>query len=696
MHRLHNIKFALAMVGKIFLTTTILAIIVISVLPFSAVMQSIPCTVIGHVTADGSMVSGALVSLNDGQSGTTDGNGYFQFTVSNGSSYTISASYNGHSASKAFTAIGAQVQVDININTAPTPTTNPSSNNPTTTATPTPIPSVRPDRGIISFGSSSKNVEDEGNVSITVVRTGGSNGTVTVDYSTANGSAVAGTNYLSTSGTLTFANGETSKTFIVTVLKGDAGSKNLTFTTILQNPTGGASLGKPDTFTTTISHGPINGVFSIEAVSYNTSDIGTLISVKVSRLEGSRGNVTVEYYTMDESAVAGINYVPVQGVLAFADGETSKVLNLTILENNITGDSATFRIALKNATGGAFISSNSSAMITINRGTDISSALVSFINGAGRTVASGNPGQGGISYLNSQQVAEKALRPVAAIAIGVMISIVGIFWAHIAEFLLKLLGPLREIVMGYTEELFFHIDARTRKVKAVTRTPLILGISLGEIITIFLSTALLGLAFSYAEMHTLNIMVFLFVGLVAGVTLIIIQIASRLYAHSYKMVSEYKFWDIGALTLILTTLFVSIPFARPAMVVLEEEGGKEEHEESLKDEHAEHGEEAEKEHLKGEKEAHKKNPVMNAIIAISSPYTGLVLSIAFMLFILYGGILGEIGISGIKISALLSAYTLLPLKPMEGRNIFRWNKLVWAMMFIPSILLYILVAVILE
>ena len=63
-------------------------------------------------------------------------------------------------------------------------------------------------------------------------------GTVTVDYATSDGTATAGSDYTSTSGTLTFAAGETEKTVSVPVLDDshDEGSETLTLT--LSNPSG--------------------------------------------------------------------------------------------------------------------------------------------------------------------------------------------------------------------------------------------------------------------------------------------------------------------------------------------------------------------------------------------------------------------------------------------------------------------------
>ena len=65
-----------------------------------------------------------------------------------------------------------------------------------------------------------------------------SSGTVTVDYATADGTATAGSDYTATSGTLSFAAGETQKSVSVPVLDDahDEGSETLTLT--LSNPSG--------------------------------------------------------------------------------------------------------------------------------------------------------------------------------------------------------------------------------------------------------------------------------------------------------------------------------------------------------------------------------------------------------------------------------------------------------------------------
>lgn len=88
--------------------------------------------------------------------------------------------------------------------------------------------------------------EGGGSKTIIVKRVGGSAGSVSVHYTTANGSAVAGSDYTARSGTLTWANGNTApKTFSVPIVNDSAVEPNERVRLILSAPTGGATLGNP-------------------------------------------------------------------------------------------------------------------------------------------------------------------------------------------------------------------------------------------------------------------------------------------------------------------------------------------------------------------------------------------------------------------------------------------------------------------
>ena len=72
---------------------------------------------------------------------------------------------------------------------------------------------------------------------------------VTVDYATSDGTATAGSDYTSTSGTLTFAAGETTKTVAVPVLANDLAEDAETLTLSLSNASGTRLVGSQATGT---------------------------------------------------------------------------------------------------------------------------------------------------------------------------------------------------------------------------------------------------------------------------------------------------------------------------------------------------------------------------------------------------------------------------------------------------------------
>jgi Ca2+-binding RTX toxin-like protein len=90
------------------------------------------------------------------------------------------------------------------------------------------------------------------NLSYTVSLSSSSPQTITVQYSTANGTALAGSDYTTTTGTLTFNPGVTSQTISIPILNDSVNEANETFTLKLTSPTN-AILGGTATVTTTIT-----------------------------------------------------------------------------------------------------------------------------------------------------------------------------------------------------------------------------------------------------------------------------------------------------------------------------------------------------------------------------------------------------------------------------------------------------------
>jgi uncharacterized delta-60 repeat protein len=121
------------------------------------------------------------------------------------------------------------------------------------TSVPASSPAPGQEPGQLAFAASTAAVTAGQTATVTIDRTGGSDGTVTVAYTTQDDTAVAGTDYTTTSGTLTFGPGVTSQTISIPTLVDDGASGSLSLDVVLGTPTGGATVGTADDLSLTIT-----------------------------------------------------------------------------------------------------------------------------------------------------------------------------------------------------------------------------------------------------------------------------------------------------------------------------------------------------------------------------------------------------------------------------------------------------------
>ena len=223
--------------------------------------------------------------------------------------------------------------------------------------------------GALQFNAANYSVnENQGGITITITRTGGSNGSVSVNYATSNGSATAGTDYAATTGTLTFLTGETSKTFTIPIINDTLVENNETVNLTLSNPTGGATLGSQNTATLTIvsdDAAPQPGVLQFSNATYAVTENGGIATITVTRTSGTSGTVSVNYTTNNGSATAGADYTASSGTLTFLNGEASKTFTVAITNDTATEGNETVVLTLSNPTGGATLGNPATATLTI-------------------------------------------------------------------------------------------------------------------------------------------------------------------------------------------------------------------------------------------------------------------------------------------------------------------------------------------
>lgn len=232
-------------------------------------------------------------------------------------------------------------------------------------------------KGFIRFTLADFSVEeDDGTLTISVVRTGGTEGTVKVDYELEAGTATAGTDYEVVSGTLTFLSGVSSGTFQVKILNDSVTEGSEAITLKLLNVTGGASLGTPSTATLTIrddetsasagsAGSSSSSILSVGfgALEYAVAENGGTINVTVTRTSTS-GTASVNYATSDGTGKSGTEYTSTNGTITFASGEAAKTFPVTIIDDEAVDGNKTFKVTLSSPVGASL--GTTMATVTIN------------------------------------------------------------------------------------------------------------------------------------------------------------------------------------------------------------------------------------------------------------------------------------------------------------------------------------------
>jgi hypothetical protein len=176
--------------------------------------------------------------------------------------------------------------------------------------------------------------EAAGTSTITVTRTNGSGGAISVDYASSDGTASAASNYTAASGTLDFAAGQASKTFTVPILNDAGNEPDETVNLTLSNPTGGATLGGQSTVVLTITDDdPPNQAPTVAVARGGTcgaSDMRGTINLAVADPDDSPQNLTLSATSSDQSVVP-------DGNISFAGGtDASRTLTVAAIRGSGT------------------------------------------------------------------------------------------------------------------------------------------------------------------------------------------------------------------------------------------------------------------------------------------------------------------------------------------------------------------------
>jgi len=204
------------------------------------------------------------------------------------------------------------------------------------------------------------------NATFTVSLSNASSSNVTVNYATANDTAIAGSDYTALASTLlTFAPGETSKTITVAVTGDTTVEANESFFVNLTNAGGATIADNQGRGTITNDEATVTPNISIYDATI-VEGFGNLNQalIVVGLDTASLLPVTVNYATSNATAIAGSDYTASTGTITFNPGVTTQTIAVPILNDSVNEPNETFNVTLSTPTNAAIADSQATITIT--------------------------------------------------------------------------------------------------------------------------------------------------------------------------------------------------------------------------------------------------------------------------------------------------------------------------------------------
>ncbi|MDG6917276.1 MAG: hypothetical protein JRM85_06775 [Nitrososphaerota archaeon] len=148
-----------------------------------------------------------------------------------------------------------------------------------------------------------------------------------------------------------------------------------------------------------------------------------------------------------------------------------------------------------------------------------------------------------------------------------------------------------------------------------------------------------------------------YAGLLVGISLVTVgpgfvfhELSHKFVAQKYGFWAEFRMWPMG-LVLALVTSLIGFVFAAPGAT-----------------------------YISGANISKSEN----GKISIAGPLMNVTIALLFVPLLFAGsGILRDVGSIGVPVNIFLALFNLLPIGPLDGAKVMRWNVFIWAAIFVP-------------
>jgi uncharacterized delta-60 repeat protein len=215
-----------------------------------------------------------------------------------------------------------------------------------------------------------------GNKAIDVLRLGNTNNTCSVNFfTTTNGTAVIGTDYYPTNGTITFLPGQSDIQFQVSIVNNNLTEGNRTVDLVLSNAVNTVLMSPSNAILTITDTTTNSGQLYFGSTNYSAVANQGAAYLAVFRTNGSSGTVTVNYNLYPITAQPGRDYYNIPGTLTFGPGVTSNAVPVSLVSSGIIQAPVSLSVGLSNPQGTGILGPTNSTLTIFNTNAVINFAL---------------------------------------------------------------------------------------------------------------------------------------------------------------------------------------------------------------------------------------------------------------------------------------------------------------------------------
>ena len=244
------------------------------------------------------------------------------------------------------------------------------------------------------------------------------------------------------------------------------------------------------------------------------------------------------------------------------------------------------------------------------------------------------------------------LTSMGILLLNILISNIGM----LSQIGTKLAKFFADLIGGHAVEKISAAEIERRGISARSFERLYFGLSPIEMIIIEVAVIMFALAFILADRVELSLTTVLIYIAVGAISVILHDFAHRYFATKHGCDADIQFWGLGTIVMFLTAWLYGNAFAQSYRNIVNRPGYDDVREIGIE--------------------------------MLSGPCVSIILMLLFLAIIPLGDIWAIAGGVGFTINLITAVYSMMPIETMDGLAIWKWNRAIYLLLFIPLIAFY--------